>query len=245
MSQLRQPIGDGHIQSTRELFDSKATNWAKKYAGPLKLRLLAFTDTIEREIKPGARILDFGCGPGILSLALHSKGYQVDGLDVSEQMIAAARRCCPGSATLHFSQGDLESLRGSGIVYDAIVASSVIEYLPDVPNALELFCKHIDRNGKLIVTVPNTEANLRIRERMLRRSLLWITVFPLPKMLKSYLNYLKLSRNHYSPSLFLAHAKDAGFCSKYFIYLKDETPYEAYDAKQKASMILYVLDKVC
>jgi trans-aconitate methyltransferase len=43
------------------------------------------------EVQPGERILDLGCGDGVLTKQLVSLGAQVVGVDSSEEMVAAAR----------------------------------------------------------------------------------------------------------------------------------------------------------
>jgi 2-polyprenyl-3-methyl-5-hydroxy-6-metoxy-1,4-benzoquinol methylase len=42
------------------------------------------------ELPEGARILDVGCGPGRDTLAFKNKGYQVDAIDYSEELVKKA-----------------------------------------------------------------------------------------------------------------------------------------------------------
>ncbi|MBQ1188434.1 MAG: methyltransferase domain-containing protein [Peptococcaceae bacterium] len=55
----------------------------------------AWADYIDRMLKkhgcPGKRLLDLGCGTGSISIPLAQKGYQVTGVDLSEEMLAVAR----------------------------------------------------------------------------------------------------------------------------------------------------------
>ena len=44
------------------------------------------------ELQEGARILDVGCGPGRDTLAFKNKGYQVDAIDYSEELVKKATR---------------------------------------------------------------------------------------------------------------------------------------------------------
>lgn len=46
------------------------------------------------DLPSGGRILDGGCGPGLVGEALLKAGYRVVGVDVSAEMIARARRRC-------------------------------------------------------------------------------------------------------------------------------------------------------
>ena len=53
------------------------------------------------ELRPGARVLDVGCGPGRHAHALAASGFQVVGVDISERFIELARRDAPPGATFH------------------------------------------------------------------------------------------------------------------------------------------------
>lgn len=47
---------------------------------------------LERELRPGASVLDYGCGSGILAIAAAKFGAGlVEGMDIDEQAVAAAR----------------------------------------------------------------------------------------------------------------------------------------------------------
>ena len=55
----------------------------------------------------GNKILDLGCGPGILSKYLSNLGYDVTGVDFAEQMISIARGIAPKA---NFIVSDIASL---------------------------------------------------------------------------------------------------------------------------------------
>lgn len=59
---------------------------------------------------PPARIVEFGCGVGWLATFLAQRGYEVYGLDISADAIAAARQAhlSRGLPNLHFGVGDYE-----------------------------------------------------------------------------------------------------------------------------------------
>lgn len=55
------------------------------------------------DAKPGARVVDLGCGTGALTAELARRGFEVTGIDASPDMIASARRDHTG---LRFEQAD-------------------------------------------------------------------------------------------------------------------------------------------
>ena len=76
-------------------------------------------------LPPGSRVLDFGCGAGVLSLALQRRhpDAEIHALDVDPLALEATRRNVPG-ATLHLGDG-LRALP-SGLDFDAIVSNPPI-----------------------------------------------------------------------------------------------------------------------
>jgi 2-polyprenyl-6-hydroxyphenyl methylase/3-demethylubiquinone-9 3-methyltransferase len=84
----------------------------------------------------GVRLLDVGCGGGLLAEALARLGAEVDGIDVSEEGPAAAAAHAaldPGLAgRLRYRVARVEDEAAAGARYDAVVASEVVEHVASV-----------------------------------------------------------------------------------------------------------------
>ena len=109
--------------------------------------LLATTDP------NGARILDFGCGTGLLAARLSELAGQVVALDPSEKMIAVLQR--KGLDKVIAIQGLLEdsliaTYPGLREGFDLIVASSALAFVPDFENTLARLATLLKPGGKLI-----------------------------------------------------------------------------------------------
>jgi SAM-dependent methyltransferase len=82
-------------------------------------------------IGPGTRVLDVGCGTGVLSLALANHGATVVGMDASEPYLDGARRH-RSHANVTYEHGDACHLRYPGGSFDACVSTLAIDVIPDV-----------------------------------------------------------------------------------------------------------------
>ncbi|MGZ9583768.1 class I SAM-dependent methyltransferase [Paenibacillus marinisediminis] len=70
-------------------------------------------DFIERKlgIINGDRVLDLGCGAGRHSIEMASRGYLMDGVDISETMLSAAhQRAAEANVNINFYNQDLKDL---------------------------------------------------------------------------------------------------------------------------------------
>jgi ubiquinone biosynthesis O-methyltransferase len=117
-------------------------------------RLQFIRQTLLENVPQPAKILDVGCGNGIITMNLARWGFTVLGIDVSEKAIqeAMAKNIFPNATFLVKSADELTA---DGAQYDGIVCSEVLEHLNNPSQLLRTLHQALKPSGVLIVTVPN------------------------------------------------------------------------------------------
>lgn len=108
----------------------------------------------QRDAGPKAQILDLGCGTGYLYLPLLARGYQMRGVDLSEDLIRVLENSIPphlkANSKLEVSDV-LEFARHDSTLYDAVVISALLHHLFDYEQVLKTFCCKLKPGGILLV----------------------------------------------------------------------------------------------
>ena len=87
----------------------------------------------------GKRVLDVGCGGGILAEALATEGARVTGIDPSERSLTAARdHAQRAGLSIDYRRGTAEDLQAAGLdgSYDLVFAVDVLEHVDDLDRTL-------------------------------------------------------------------------------------------------------------
>ena len=93
-----------------------------------------------QHLKPGDRVLDFGCGPGTITVGLAEavKPGEAHGIDMEESQIELARAAAEagGHANATFHVGDVTALPFDDDHFDAAHCHAVLMHVPDTEAVL-------------------------------------------------------------------------------------------------------------
>jgi 2-polyprenyl-6-hydroxyphenyl methylase/3-demethylubiquinone-9 3-methyltransferase len=111
----------------------------------------------ERVRLDGAEVLDVGCGGGLLSEALASRGARVTALDLSPEVLEAARlHLYESGLKVDYREQSVESLaEQSPARFDAITCMEMLEHVPDPASVVEACARLLKPGGRLFLSTLN------------------------------------------------------------------------------------------
>ncbi|XP_045498806.1 ubiquinone biosynthesis O-methyltransferase, mitochondrial-like [Colias croceus] len=154
---------------------SKVSDWWNK-KGSLrglhtfnKLRIpyivnnLILTDEKRNSSKPlkNKKILDVGCGGGIVSEALAKLGAEVTAVDASSVLIEMAKKHTASNSELDDNKPTYlctsieEHAQTFVNYYDAVIASEIVDHVANVELFLDSCVQTLKPGGKIFITTPN------------------------------------------------------------------------------------------
>ena len=104
----------------------------------------------------GVKILDIGCGGGLLAEPMARLGAKVTGIDVTAPAISAAKIHAESmQLAIDYQVITAEDLAASGAKFDVIYASEVIEHVADRPLFIKAIATMLAPNGVVVITTIN------------------------------------------------------------------------------------------
>ena len=100
----------------------------------------------------GLRLLDIGCGGGLLSEPMARLGFAVTGADASEENIATARtHAAQSGLAVDYRAATAETLVEEGAAFDLVLNMEVVEHVAD-PEAYLAACAKLVKPGGMTIT---------------------------------------------------------------------------------------------
>ena len=147
-------------QAELDKFNGLASRWwdpqgpqkALHALNPVRLDYVAARVTLR-----DARVLDVGCGGGLLSEALAQRGAEVTAIDLAPDLLQVARLHGLETGTrVDYRLSSAEALAGEAIGrFDAVTCMEMLEHVPDPASVLSACAALLRPGGRLFVSTLN------------------------------------------------------------------------------------------
>lgn len=104
-------------------------------------------------LRPGAKVLEVGCGTGLLTAEIVKRGVKVYSLDISQELLRQAAEKS-GNKDIVFLCSSAYELGFADSVFDNIIGMSVLHHL-DMDKALKEFHRILKKGGQISFSEPN------------------------------------------------------------------------------------------
>jgi 2-polyprenyl-3-methyl-5-hydroxy-6-metoxy-1,4-benzoquinol methylase len=200
-------------QEVARFWDRESRNWGEKYGGTTSYfyRCRTFREFFGRAGLDNASILDYGCGSGDITFPMVQIGHTVTGVDIADGMVGkAAQRAAEFGLTSRASYHHLDHevlAKIAASKFDAVICSSVLEYVDDDRSLLRMFHDVLNDQGVLIVSVPDRKSLFCRLDKWIRANERFLGSFiPVEK-----LGYLDIQKRQYDIASFVREVEGIGF----------------------------------
>ena len=141
-------------------FEALASRWWDKTSefkplhdiNPLRVNYID-----ERASLAGKKVLDIGCGGGILSEAMSHRGADVSGIDMGEAPLAVAQlHSIESGVTINYRQITAEELAEQEVgTYDIVTCLEMLEHVPSPLSIIQACEKLLKPGGDLFLSTIN------------------------------------------------------------------------------------------
>lgn len=149
-------------EEERKHFDMLIDEIGETYYGNLRpvarIRFTRKAEAVLRLIKgkKKQKILEYGCGTGILAryLLQLEPDLAIEGVDISPKAIAVAKKTLKKYKNAHFQAADALHMPFKDNAFDFVVGNSILHHI-DLPNALKEIVRVLKPGGKIWFCEPN------------------------------------------------------------------------------------------
>ena len=111
---------------------------------PIYIQKMRYVRSILNKLPKDAKIIDLGCGEGVLVREYAQKGYNIIGIDYNY-------------SSKYVMEGDIANLKFKNNTFDVVLSLDVLEHLSfeQQEKAVSEIYRILNKKGKAIISVPN------------------------------------------------------------------------------------------
>lgn len=170
----------GQSELVKEYFDSLSSDYQNAYEldknDPIRTYIFNERKKIVLDLigQQKGRLIDIGCGPGVMTKELLKKDFSVYNIDISPLMIERAKQGLSAHKyknRVFFEVSNIEDMNFKDSYFDVVLCIGVIEYLGDRHSAMVKISKILKKGGTIIISFPNKSSVLNILDSVLRNTI--------------------------------------------------------------------------
>lgn len=144
------------------IFDKEASNYDSWYTSELG----SFVDMVETDcalslfnFKPGAKILDIGCGTGNLSIKLAKAKADVVGIDISNEMLSVAKRKSTMLGyDIEYKNMNVYDIQYEENYFDGAFCFAAFEFIDEPLKALNEIFRVVKKGSPILIGTINADS---------------------------------------------------------------------------------------
>jgi ubiquinone/menaquinone biosynthesis C-methylase UbiE len=142
-----------------------------------------YLDMFLNYLPKNAKILDVGSGPGQFSKYIKKKGFNVSGVDYSNEMVAIAKEKVPD---VTFEKMDMRDLSFEPESFDGLLVSYSLIHIPSnqIPGTLRGFNKVLKPSGYMEIIAQKGKANQIVDEPFMPTEKMFFNFFTIDRLTK-------------------------------------------------------------
>jgi len=128
------------------------------------------------KLEAGAKVLDIGSGPGQFAKFLNDKGFAVEGIDNSDEMLSIAKAKVPD---VTFTKMDMRSLSFPDSCFDGVLAAYAIIHIPtdELDGVFAEMKRVLKPDGYILFIVQQGEADQVLDEPLVKGEKIFVNFF--------------------------------------------------------------------
>lgn len=136
--------------------------WRRRAAKEAIKEATAFCGRATKELQPHSVVasLDVACGTGDMAIELLKRGCSVTGIDLSEEMLAIARR---KTAEANFQLANAEALPFDDATFDAVTSAFGIRNFVHLEKGLAEMARVLKPGGRMVILEMSTPDSALVR----------------------------------------------------------------------------------